>query len=114
MQQRKAERKATEAMRDFEKNAWAATNRAETSAAHGVDGVRDLQLKLVSAAQENVNALFDYARYALQASSVQELVDVSTSHSRRQLEMLAHQAQQITSSAQTIAAKTARPLAGRL
>jgi len=41
---------------------------------------------------------------------VPELVELSTTHSRRQLEMMAEQAREIASDAQKLATESARPL----
>jgi hypothetical protein len=76
------------------------------------EGFRDYQLKLISAAQDNVNALFEYAHNLVQAQSFSELVELSNSHSRRQLEMMAEQTRELASSAQRMAADAAKPLTG--
>ena len=63
MQERRAARRITEPISNLlEENARDARNRAEASAANGLNGIRGVQLKLVSAAQENVNALFEYVQ----------------------------------------------------
>ena len=55
-----------------------ATERVEESSAKAVEGLRHCQAKIISAAQVNVNAMFDYAQEALKAKSVPELVELST------------------------------------
>src|SRR5438045_9695761 len=113
MQERKAARRITEPISNMlEENAREARNRAEASAANGLNGIRGVQLKLVSAAQENVNALFEYVQDVLQAQSMEELAEASTSYSRRQVEMTAEHARQVTECAQKAGMSTARPLTG--
>jgi hypothetical protein len=69
-------------------------------------------LKVVSAAQANVNALFDYAQDLVQAKTMSEVVELSTEHSRRQLEMMADQTKDLTNAAQSLVTSTAAPLTG--
>jgi Phasin protein len=113
LQERKEERTASQAIRDLGENAREATHRAEEAARTTVRGLREHQLKLVSGAQENVNAVFEFARDALQAQSVHDLIEVFTLHSQRQLAMMAEQSRDLAASAQRIALDTARPV-GRL
>ena len=113
MQERRAARRITEPITNLlEENARDARNRAEASAADGLNGIRDVQLKLVSAAQENVNALFEYVQDVLKAQSMEDLVAASTSHSRRQAEMMAEHARQLTECAQKAGMNTVRPFPG--
>jgi hypothetical protein len=76
------------------------------------EGLRDCQTKILSAIQANINAMFEYADAVRHARSVLELVDVSTKHSRRQLEMMNKQAREITDTAQKLAIENAPPLTG--
>src|SRR5437764_15326281 len=109
MQERRAARRITEPISNLlEENARDARNRAEESAAKGLNGIRDVQVKLVSAAQENVNVLFEYVQDVLKAQSMEELAKASTSYSRRQFEMTAEQARQLSDCAQKVGTNTAR------
>ena len=112
MEARKPEKKASEAIRDLGENARETANRAQHSTARAAEGIRDYQLKLVAAAQENANAFFEYAQDALQAQSVSDFIELSTEHSREQVEMMSKQARELAASAQNIAAGTAWPMAG--
>jgi len=112
MQERKsAEKKASETVHDISENARQAAGRVQESSLKAAEGFREYQLKVLSATQANVNALFEYAHDLLQAQSMSELVDVSTTHSRHQLEMIAEQTRELAGSAQKIATETTRPLA---
>ena len=118
MDERRPERRAANAARETAARASEgpreAADRMQESSAKATEGFRDYQLKMLSAAQANVNALFEYAQDAIQAQSVSELMEVSASHTRRQLEAIAEQSREIASAAQKLASDTARPLAGGL
>jgi hypothetical protein len=112
MQERKsAEKRASETAHDISENARQAAGRAQESSSRAAEGFREYQLKLLSATQANVNAIFEYAHDLLQAQSMTELVEVSNAHSRHQFEMMAEQTRELASSAQKIATETTRPLA---
>ena len=111
MQQRRAERKTADTISDVGESAREAANGARLSATNGINGMRELQLALISAAQENINAWFEYSQDALQARSMHDLVEVTTSHSRRQLQMTAEHARELAERAQKIARNTATPMA---
>lgn len=85
-------------------------DRMQENAANAADALREFQLKILSATHANVEALFEYTEDALRARSVPELIEVSTSHSRRRLEMIVDQAREIASAAQKLASGSARPL----
>ena len=112
MEDRKPEKKASEAIRDLGENARETASRAQQSTARATDGLRDYQLKLVSAAQENANAFFEYAQEAVEARSISDLIELSTEHTRRQVEMMSKQARELAASAQSMATGTTWPLAG--
>ena len=110
MEERKSERRTKEAFRAAGQNARETANRTQESASRAAEGFREYQLKLVSAAQENANAFFQYAQEAVEAQSISDLIEICTDHSRRQAEMMAKQARELTASAQKIAGGTAWPL----
>ncbi len=82
----------------------------QASSSKAAEGFREYQLKVLSAIQANIDAIFEYAREAVQAQSVSEVVELSTTHSRRQLEMMGEQAKEIASAAQKLATESTRPL----
>jgi hypothetical protein len=98
-----AEKRANETARE-------AAARVQESSSKAAEGFREYQLKVLSATQANIDAIFEYAQEAVQAQSVSELVELSTTHSRRQLEMMGEQAREIASAAQKLATESARPL----
>jgi len=111
-----AERRASNAVRDSAtkavETAREAADRLQESSSKAAEGFREYQLRVLSAVQANVNAMFEYAQDALQAQSVSELMELSATHSRRQLETIAQQSREIASAAQKLATETTRPLAG--
>ncbi len=111
-----AERRPSNAARDSATRAGdtarEAAERLQESSSKAAEGFREYQLKVLSAAQANVNAMFEYAQDVLQAQSVSELMELSATHSRRQLESIAQQSREITGAAQKLATETTRPLAG--
>jgi len=117
MDERKsAEKRASNAARETaaraSETAREAADRVQESSLKATEGFRDYQLKVLSAAQANVNAIFEYAQDALQAQSMSELMELSATHSRRQLETLAQQSREIANAAQKLATESARPLTG--
>ena len=110
-----AERRTSSAARDTAtagETAREAADRLQESSSKVAEGFREYQLKVLSAAQANVNAIFEYAQDAVQAQSISELMELSTTHSRRQLESIAQQSREIAGAAQKLATDTTRPLAG--
>ncbi len=102
MDARSSERKARDTARET-------ADRVQESASLTAEGFREYQLRIFSAMQANMNAFFEYAQDAVKARSVPELIEISTSHSRRQLEMMVDQAREMASVAQKLTG-SARPL----
>jgi hypothetical protein len=111
-----AERRAGNAARETAaragENTREAAARIEESSSKAAEGFREYQLRILSATQANVNAIFEYAQDVVQAQSVSELMELSATHSRRQLESIAQQSREIASAAQKLATESARPLTG--
>jgi hypothetical protein len=117
MDERKtSERRAGNATREAASRAGdtarEAADRAQESSTRAAEGFRDYQLKILSAAQANINSWFEYVQDVVQAQSISEVVELSTSHSRRQLEAIAQQSRELANAAQRLATDTARPLGG--
>jgi hypothetical protein len=93
---RTAEKKTTEATRE-------AVGRMQENSAKVADGLLDYQAKVLSATQANIDAMFEYAQEAVKARSMPELVELSTKHSRRQLEVMTEQARELAGAAQKLA-----------
>ena len=98
-----AEKRANETARE-------AAGRIQQSSSKAAEGLWEYQLKVLSATRANIDAIFEYAHEALQVQSVSELIELSTAHSRRQLEMMVEQGREIAAAAQKLATESARPL----
>jgi phasin len=115
MDERKsAERRGSNAARETasraSETAREATDRLQESTLKATEGFRDYQLKILSAAQANLNAIFEYAQDVVQAQSMSEVMELSAAHSRRQLETIAQQSREIANAAQKLAGGAAGPL----
>ena len=64
---------------------------------------------LVSAAQENAAAVLEYAQALGRAKSIPEMMELSTSQTMQQFEMLTKQAAELAERAQNIATGAAQP-----
>jgi phasin len=87
-----------------------ATSILETTYANATKGVADYSLKVVEIGRANSNAAFDYAAELLGARTLAQLVEISTSHARKQIEQFAEQAKELSSLAQRVATSTAEPI----
>ena len=110
--ERRASNAARETVARAGEGAREAADRFQESSSKATEGFREYQLKILSATQANLNAIFEYAQDALQAQSISELMELSATHSRRQLEAIAQQSREIASAAQKLATESARPLTG--
>jgi hypothetical protein len=98
--------------RKAKENAREATERAEASASNAAEGMRACQTAILAATQANITAMFEYMQEAFSAKSIPELMEVSTRHAQRQMQMMTEQARQITTAMQKAAADGTRPLTG--
>jgi len=82
------------------------TQRKQTETAPGaIDALREYQMKVLSAIHDNVDEMFECANDMLRANSASEVLELSTRHSQRQLEMIGKQANELVSSAQKMTAQ---------
>ena len=68
----------------------------------------DFSLELIDAAQENLNAAFDFARQLPEVKSPSIFFEVSATQVRKQFENLTRQAQELTDLAQKAVTDTAK------
>ena len=87
-----------------------ASQRVEETTTKAAQDLRDCQTTIIEATRANVNAMFDYAQEAITAKSVPELIELSTTHARRQLEMMTEQAREITDAAQKLVTQSTTSL----
>ena len=87
-----------------------ATSMLETTYANASKGVADYGLKMVEMARTNSNAAFDFAAELLGARTFAQMVEISTVHTRKQIEQATAQAKELASLAQKVATHTAAPI----
>jgi phasin len=87
-----------------------ATDMIETSYSTASKGAADYGLALIDAARANTNAAFDFFGQIMAAKSLSEVIELSTSHTRKQFETLSAQAKDLSALAQKVATETAEPL----
>ena len=108
-----AEKSVSQAKDNWEKMKAAteeATDLLENSYANVAKGAADYGLKVIETARVNTNSAFDFAGVLLTAKSLSEVVELSTSHARKQFETLTAQSKELTALAQKVASETAEPL----
>jgi phasin len=87
-----------------------ATSMLETTYANASKGAADYGLKMVEMARSNSNAAFDFVAELLAARTFAQMVEISTAHTRKQIEQAAAQAKELASLAQKVATHTAAPI----
>jgi phasin len=87
-----------------------ATGMMEHSYANASKGAADYGLKLIEAARANSNAAFDFATELFGARTMAQMVEISTAHTRKQIEAITAQARELSALAQKLATTTAEPI----
>ena len=83
----------------------------EQSYSTTVENMRDYNLKMIDMAQANTEGVFEFARQLATAKAPSDLVELWTSHARKQLEMLNEQIKELTAIGQKMASESAEPIA---
>lgn len=73
-------------------------------------GAADFNLKALDALRANVNSSFDYTRGMFAAKSLSEAVELSSSHLRKQFEVLSEQTKELSMLAQKVAVEASGPM----
>ena len=87
-----------------------ATGILDHTYANASKGAADYGLKVIEAARANSNAAFDFATELLGARTMAQMVEISTAHTRKQIESITEQARELSTLAQKVATTTAEPL----
>jgi phasin len=87
-----------------------ATGIMEHTYANASKGCADYGLKMIEAARVNSNAAFDFATELLGARTLAQMVEISTAHTRKQIESMTAQARELSTLAQKVATTTAEPI----
>ncbi len=87
-----------------------ATGMLEHTYANASKVAADYGLKVIEAARANSNAAFDFATELLSARTMAQMVEISTAHTRKQIESVTEQARELSALAQKLATTTAEPI----
>ena len=87
-----------------------ATGMVETTYLNASRGAADYGLKVVEIARANSNATFDFATELLGARTFAQAIEISTAHTRRQIEALTEQSRELLSLAQKVTLNAATPI----
>jgi phasin len=87
-----------------------ATSIMETTYTNATKGASDYGMKVVEIARVNSNSAFDLIAALLGARTFAQVVEISTAHTRKQIETLTEQVKELTALAQKVATHTAEPM----
>jgi phasin len=107
-----AEKGTTQANETYEKISAATTETADlikNSYSVVVKGAQDYNEKFMEFTEANTRAAFDFAQKLSGVKSPSAFVELSTEHTRKQLETLTKQIEQLVAIAQTVTLATAEP-----
>jgi phasin len=108
-----AEKGTTQAKETYEKmNAATAetTDLIKNSYSTAVKGAQDYNTKFIEFAQTNTEAAFDFVQKLSGVKSPSDFIELSTEHSRKQLETLTEQTKELAALAQKVTLATVEPL----
>jgi phasin len=97
-------------MNDHTGAAKQATKLFENAYSTAADGMREYSLKVLEIARTNADTAFDYAQQIMSVKSPSEIVELSTTHARKQLETLTAQSKELAALSQKVAAASSEPL----
>jgi phasin len=87
-----------------------ATDVMETTYSTAAKGASDYGLKMIDAARANTNAAFDFYGELLTAKTLSEVIELSSTHARKQFETITEQGKELGALAQKVATETAEPI----
>jgi|SRR5436853_4966925 phasin len=112
-----AEKSVSQAKDTYERMRSAAeeaTDVLEGTYATATKGAADYGLKVMEAIRANTNATFDFYADFVKVKSYSELVELSTSHARKQFEAMTAQSKDLAAIAQKVMTETAEPVKGSM
>ena len=74
------------------------------------ENIRDFNVKMIDTAQANAGAVFQFARQLATAKAPSDIVELWTTHARKQFEMLSEQTKDLTALGQKMAGESAEPI----
>jgi phasin len=102
---------ASEAVEKGKATAERSAQAFEQSYSTAVENMRDYNLKMIDMAQANVEAVFEVARQLATAKTPSNMIELWTSHARKQFETLSEQTKELTALGQKLAGESAEPIA---
>ena len=102
---------ANEALAKGKAAAAQSAQAVEQSYSATVENMRDYNLKMIDMARANTEGVFEFARQLTTAKSPPEMVELWTSHARKQFEMLSEHLSELTALGQKMASESADPIA---
>jgi phasin len=108
-----AENGSAQAKEAFEKMSTAtaeATDLIKNSYSTAVKGAQDYNTKFIEFAQTNTEAAFDFVQKLSGVKSPSDFIELSTEHSRKQLETLTEQTKELAALAQKVTLAAVEPL----
>jgi phasin len=108
-----AEKSVTQAKQTYERMKSAAeetTDMIEQTYATASKGASDYGLKLIEVSRVNTNAAFDFYSELMTLKTFSEVVELSTTHARKQFEAATAQGKELTALAQKVATESAEPV----
>lgn len=108
-----AEKGLSQAKDGYEKMKSAAeeaSNLLETSCNSAAKGATDYGLRLIETARTNSNATFDFVAELVAARSPSEVIELSTTHARKQFEAFTSQLHDLAGLAQKVVTETTEPI----
>jgi phasin len=82
----------------------------EESYTTAAKGASEYGLKVIDAARTNTNAAFDFATTLATAKSLSDVVELSSTHARKQFDTVSAQTKELTSLAQKVTTDAVEPL----
>ena len=79
----------------------------EQSYSATVENIRDFNVKMIEMAHVNTEAVFEFARQLATAKTPSDIMELWTSHARKQFESLSEQTKELTAFGQKIAGESA-------
>jgi phasin len=82
----------------------------ERSGTAAAEKMREYNLKIIDMAHANTEAAFELVRQLAAAQTPSEIIELWTSHARKQFEMFSEQTKDLTALGQKIASESAEPI----
>jgi phasin len=86
------------------------TKLIENTYATATKGIKDYNFKAIEFAQVNSDAAFDYAKQLISAKAPSEMLELWTTHARKQFEVLTEQTKELAILGQRVTTEAAEPL----